>query len=96
MELDRIDEVEATTLDIALVGLARCDVIKMDIEGAELRALKGAEQILARFRPMIVLEVFDAALAGNGATVDDVFAWCAARSYTPHDIDAGTGAVVPA
>ncbi len=45
---------------------------------------------------MIVLEVFDAALAGNGATVDDLFAWCAARSYTPHDIDAGTGAVVPA
>jgi FkbM family methyltransferase len=32
------------------------DFIKIDVEGAEYRALKGAEQLLARFKPMIVSE----------------------------------------
>jgi FkbM family methyltransferase len=36
--------------------LRRLDLIKMDIEGAEYDALVGASQIIARFKPMIVLE----------------------------------------
>lgn len=38
-------------------GLGRLDLIKMDIEGAEERALRGAEWSLGRFSPTLLLEV---------------------------------------
>ena len=49
--------VAATTLDDAArdLGLQRVDFIKMDIEGAERRALEGGRQTLARFRSRMVL-----------------------------------------
>ena len=38
--------------------LARVDFIKMDIEGAELNALKGAEQTIRTFRPRLAISVY--------------------------------------
>src|SRR6202043_1834033 len=32
-------------------GLSRVDIVKLDVEGAELLALKGAVRIIERFRP---------------------------------------------
>lgn len=63
--MDREDTHEAiqipvTTID-KLVGeleLGRVDFIKMDIEGAEVRALRGARQTLAKFRPKLALSVY--------------------------------------
>jgi FkbM family methyltransferase len=40
-----------------LVPRGRCDLIKIDTEGAEFRVLKGAQKTLRRFNPKIVLEV---------------------------------------
>lgn len=37
-------------------GLARVDLLKIDIEGAVPAALRGASETLRRFRPLIVLE----------------------------------------
>jgi FkbM family methyltransferase len=37
-------------------------LIKMDIEGAELAALQGAERLLREHRPVILLEAFDGAV----------------------------------
>ena len=36
-------------------GLARVDCIKLDVEGAELDALRGAEETIRRFRPRLVI-----------------------------------------
>ena len=51
------DTVEAplTTIDrvVAELKLPRVDYIKMDIEGAEVRALAGARETLARFHPRL-------------------------------------------
>jgi FkbM family methyltransferase len=46
----RLDDV------LASEGVHRVDVIKVDIEGAELAALRGAEQTLRAARPVLVVE----------------------------------------
>jgi FkbM family methyltransferase len=38
-------------------GLDRVDVVKMDIEGAEVRALKGMRAAVGRFRPVLFVEI---------------------------------------
>jgi len=48
--------IEAVTLDDTLPDLDRVDVIKLDIEGAEPRAWQGMQQIVKRFRPILVFE----------------------------------------
>lgn len=50
---------DVVTLDsfVQAEQLKRIDVIKMDIEGAELFALKGAEKALREFKPVIQIEL---------------------------------------
>ena len=52
--------VPLTTIDrlVADLRLARVDYIKMDIEGAEQRALAGASQTLRRFHPRLALSAY--------------------------------------
>ena len=63
------------------LDLPRLDVIKMDIEGAEVRALRGMRRTLARFRPAIVMEVNRPALAVCEATVDEVWDFLTGMGY---------------
>ena len=55
--------VQSITLDEAAQQYGPPDVIKIDIEGAEVLALRGATEILRQHRPSIVLEIHNAALA---------------------------------
>jgi FkbM family methyltransferase len=50
-------KVSAVTLDdtVVTLGLERVDFIKMDIEGAERHALKGARSTLSRFSPRMAI-----------------------------------------
>ena len=43
-----------TTIDA--LGLARIDLIKIDVEGMELEAIEGAEASLTRARPILIVE----------------------------------------
>lgn len=53
-------KVQTTTLDGLYSSgvLEKVDFIKFDIEGAELEALKGAENVIKRFRPLMALCVY--------------------------------------
>jgi FkbM family methyltransferase len=49
-------QVQAVELDSFLRDEQRIDIIKMDIEGAEGRALSGMQQLIQRHRPLIFTE----------------------------------------
>ncbi len=58
VELERI---QLTTLDLytASADIGDIDVIKVDVEGAELEVLRGARRLLRDQRPWLILEVSD-------------------------------------
>jgi FkbM family methyltransferase len=79
-----VETIRAVSLDGLIrrgLEMPRLDVIKMDIEGAELCALRGMTDTLARCRPAIVMELNRPALAACGATVDEVWDLLAGLSY---------------
>lgn len=55
----RVETVECKTLDefVADIRLQRLDVLKIDIEGGEYDALVGAQRVLKRFSPAMIVEV---------------------------------------
>lgn len=57
-------EVKTTTVDLLVdeLGLQRVDFIKLDVEGAEMMALRGAERTLRRFGPGLAVEAADPVL----------------------------------
>jgi len=50
-------EVTCTTMDAMLNEVRPPNVIKMDIEGAELLAFQGASETLLKYKPLVILEV---------------------------------------
>lgn len=63
MDLKKVDRrvrVPLVPIDalVGELGLERIDFIKMDIEGAEVRALEGARRTLARFHPRLSIAVY--------------------------------------
>lgn len=56
----RVIQVAVTTVDhmVAELGLARVDFVKMDIEGAEQRAIRGARGTISRFRPRMAICIY--------------------------------------
>ncbi len=57
-------------------------LVKIDVEGAELAVLLGAERILREHRPTVVCEVIAKNLARFGHTESDVIAWMNALGYS--------------
>lgn len=66
--LDTLDNVYTT---------AFFDLIKIDVEGMELDALRGGEQLIRRSRPIILIEV-------SNANKGRFFGWLARMNYRTH------------
>jgi FkbM family methyltransferase len=62
------------------LALPRCDLLYLDVEGYELRALQGAEATITAYRPVIGVEI-NANIAHYGASGDDLRAWLTRRGY---------------
>ena len=62
-------------------GVNRVDVIKIDVEGAELLVLKGAQETLARYHPTLLIEIVDRQLRQMGTSAAEVTQFLTARGY---------------
>jgi len=64
-------------------GLARVDVVKIDVEGAELLVLKGAKQALSRYSPVLIVEIIDRQLRAMGTSAAEVEEYLRSLGYMP-------------
>jgi FkbM family methyltransferase len=88
----------ALTLDelVAREALTRLDVVKIDVDGRELRVLRGAGSTLSTLRPSVVLELAPYALREHGDSLDDLvdvlsearYRFVDERSFAPLPADA--------
>jgi len=62
-------------------------LIKIDVEGFEIRALRGLEQLIARDRPLIVTEVIDRQLRRAGTSATELFALMHTLGYEGQSVD---------
>jgi FkbM family methyltransferase len=79
------------TLDrfVAQRDLGRVDVVKIDVEGFELAVLRGAREVIDRFRPRLFIELFDDNLRGQGTSAAEVVAWLRAADYRVYHAQSG-------
>lgn len=63
------------------LNLPSVDIIKMDIEGAEHEALRGMEESLRRFRPVLVVEVHNHYLPLFSSSAEALLKWLADLGY---------------
>jgi FkbM family methyltransferase len=77
--------VEVTTLDDYYAGpglnMPLPGLIKLDIEGSELAALKGAWRTITKCMPALVMEMNTGALERQGATPRDIYDWLHSHGY---------------
>lgn len=67
-------------------GIPRIDILKIDVEGAEERVLKGGAPIIQnpQTRPrLIMVELFDTNLASFGSSIDQVMSFMKGCNYNP-------------
>ena len=58
-ELESTEVVEMVSIDNFCKNFERVDVIKIDIQGGEFKALVGAEKVLDKFKPVLFVEIMD-------------------------------------
>ena len=75
---ERLDDV------VAAQGLDRVDLLKCDVEGAELRVLGGATRVLRDLRPVVLLEADDLHQQREDATAAEVVDLVRGYGYRVH------------
>ena len=90
-DLEFGETVPVTTLDewSRRTAVARIDLIKMDIEGAEIEALEGGIEILERDRPELLIQAYH--LRDGNRTFERCAAFLRARGYAIEESGTGTG-----
>lgn len=91
-----LETIEIVRLDdlVEELALDRLDVAKLDVEGAELSALRGGAATIQRFRPWLLLEVDDRNCRRAGHSAEELLQAVEALGYSILGFDR-MGAVVP-
>jgi FkbM family methyltransferase len=71
-------------------GIHSIDLVKIDVEGAELRVLKGMTYILQVIRPMVMVECSAATLAYHGEKLSTLYELMGSSGYIPFEAVEGS------
>ncbi len=88
-------EVKAVTVDelMAARGWPRVSLIKIDVQGAEERVIRGAAETIRRQHPILFVEFHDQELRAMGSSAQALLERLVAESYSIHQLStAGRGA----
>ena len=82
-------DVAVTTIDdfVTKFGIRRVHLIKMDIEGNEMHALRGGWKLIGRDRPAIIAELNATCLARDGSKPSDIIELLTASGYSVRFLD---------
>ena len=80
-------QVNVVTLDSLLSGIKRLDFVKIDIQGYELQALKGAIGLLKRFKPTVLSEFWPEGLKINNISPQEYIDFFYHIDYEIYSID---------
>jgi FkbM family methyltransferase len=85
--------VPCTTLDqfVQSQGLERVDLIKIDAEGFDMEVVAGAGEVIARFKPCVIMEFASYALAMRNMLPQDALARVRSTFDRVFALEAGTG-----
>jgi len=81
VQLRRFDDVARES------GLDRLDVMKIDVEGAEMMVLRGAERFIKRYRPIIITELSETNFRRAGYTTRDLIGYLGSLEYDVQTLD---------
>ncbi len=89
-------EIPGCSIDDLLRGLywPTVSLVKIDVQGAEQRVLRGARETLERFRPALFIEIDDQALSRSGASAAQLLQELSSNGYRAFAL-ADDGAAVP-
>ena len=76
-------------------SLGRLHLLKLDVEGAEVRVLQGAGNVLREMRPLILFEVLDEALVHQGSSTSELLELLHDAQYSVWRFDPATGVPPP-
>jgi FkbM family methyltransferase len=83
-------EVRSIRIDdyLSTIDPSRLDFVKLDIEGAELYALRGISGLLDRgARPIFIMEINDLMMGHAGYTASDIVNFLGHYGYKPYEVN---------
>ena len=85
-DLKSVVEVRVQINRLDAYSLTDVDYIKIDCEGAELSALKGAETTIQRYRPLLSVEYGWSGYSPYGWKKSSLYEWAVSHGYTVADL----------
>jgi FkbM family methyltransferase len=76
---------------VSKLKVQRIDLVKIDVEGAEVDVLHGMRHSLRKYHPALLIEVHPNALGCFNHSPEDLVKFLAAMKYCAHPIDKSSG-----